>query len=51
MTSLAKFDPGFSNLAVLFNLDLLISREISFSKQGNKKKFSSECAQQKKFTF
>ena len=30
MTLLAKFDPGFSNLAVLFALDLLISRAISF---------------------
>ena len=47
MPSLAKFDPGFSNLAVLFDLDLLISRAISFYKQGNKKKFWSVRSEKK----
>ena len=49
MTSLAKFDPGVSNLAVLFALDLLISRAISFLNREIRKKSRVSAANESNF--
>ena len=49
MTSLEKFDPGFSYFAVLFDREWLLSRDISFFKQGNKKIFSSERSEREQY--
>ena len=49
MTLLAKFDPGFSNLAVLFALDLLISRAISFLNREIRKNSQVSAANESNF--